>query len=83
MIQAYQQFLLHGEAKQYTTINTHKGLFRYNRLPYGISSAPGIFQQNMENQLRNIPYLIVRVDNIQVSGACEEYHLNNLEEVLK
>ena len=24
-------------------INTHKGLFRYNRLPYGISSEPAIF----------------------------------------
>ena len=45
MSQAYQQFLLHGEAKQYTTINTHKGLFQYNCLPYGISSAPGTFQR--------------------------------------
>ena len=83
MSQAYQQSLLHGEAKQYTTINTHKGLFQYNRLPYRISSAPGIFQRNMENLLRNIPYVIVRVDDIQVSGACEEDHLNNVEEVLK
>ena len=60
MSQAYQQFLLHGEAKQYTTINTHKGLFQYTRLPYGILSAPGIFQRNMENLLRNIPYVSVR-----------------------
>ena len=57
MIQAYQQLQLDDESKQYTTINTHKGLFQYTRLPYGISSAPGIFQRNMENLLQNIPYV--------------------------
>ena len=43
MSQAYQQLLLDDESKQYTTINTHKGLYQYNRLPFGVSSAPGIF----------------------------------------
>ena len=28
-------------------VNTHKGLFRFTRLLYGISSAPGIFQRVM------------------------------------
>ena len=68
MNQAYQQLQLDDESKRYTTINTHKGLFQYNRLPYGISSAPGIFQRNMENLLQNIPYVIVLVDDILVSG---------------
>ena len=55
MSQAYQQLKLDEHSKQYTTINTHKGLFRYNRLPYGISSAPGIHQRVMENLLQGIP----------------------------
>ena len=80
--QAYQQLLLDEDSKQYTTINTHKGLFQYNHLPYGIWSASGIFKWNIEN-LRNIPYVIVRVDDMLVSGACNKDHLNNLEEVLK
>ena len=67
----------------YTTINTHKGLFKYNRLPYGISSAPGIFQRNMENLLQNIPHVIVRVDDILASGANDGDHLKNLQEVFK
>ena len=83
MSQAYQQLQLDHESKRYTTINTHKGLFQYNRLPYGISSAPGIFQRNMENLLQNIPYVIVRVDDILVSGANDGDHLNNLKEVFK
>ena len=41
--QVYQQLPLNNESKQYVVINTHKGLFRYTRLPFGISSAPGIF----------------------------------------
>ena len=81
--QAYQQLPLDDDSKKYTTINTHRGLFQYNRLPYGISSAPGIFQRTMENLLQGIPYVIVRVDDILVSGANDEEHIANLEEVLK
>ena len=55
MSQAYQQLRLDETSRQDVVINTHKGLFRYTRLPYGISSAPGIFQRVMENLLRNIP----------------------------
>ena len=41
--QAYQQVELYDVSKQYTVINTHKELFQYRRLPFGIASAPGIF----------------------------------------
>ena len=48
--QAFQQLLLDNESKKYVVINTTKGLFRYTRLPYyGISSAPGIFQREIEH----------------------------------
>ena len=52
--QAYQQLELNEDSKKYTTINTHKGLFQYNRLPFGIASAPGIFQRTTENLLQGI-----------------------------
>ena len=51
MSQAYQQLVLDKESRKYVVINTHRGLFRYNRLPFGVSSAPGIFQRTMENLL--------------------------------
>ena len=44
---AYQQIGLDEASKKLTTINTHKGLFEYNRLPYGISAAPSIFQRTL------------------------------------
>ena len=55
MSQAYQQLMLSEESKQFTTINTHKGLFQYNRLPFGISSALGIYQRVMDNLLQGTP----------------------------
>ena len=41
---AYLQLPLEDKSRQYVTINTHKGLFKYNRLPFGVASAPAIFQ---------------------------------------
>ena len=82
MSQAYKQLLLEDESKQYTTINTHKGLYQYNRLPFEVSSAPGIFQRTMENLLHGIPCVIVRVDDILVGGKDDVDHLSNLDAVL-
>ena len=83
MSQAYQQLELDEDSKQYVVINTHRGLFRYNRLPYGISSAPGIFQRTMENLLKDIPNTVVYIDDILITGATEEEHLQTLVKVLK
>ena len=59
--QAYQQLKLDEGSRKYVVINTHKGLFRYTRLPYGISSAPGIFQKAMEGLLQGIPHVTVYI----------------------
>ncbi len=80
---AYEQMLVDEESKKFMTINTHKGLYRYNRLPYGVSSAPGIFQRTMEGLLHDIPHVGVLLDNILITGATDEEHLNNIETVLK
>ena len=50
MSQAYQQIRLEEEAKALVVINTHRDLYKYNRLPFGVASAPGIlhFQRVME-----------------------------------
>ena len=81
--QAYQQLKLDTESRKYVVINTHKGLFRYTRLPFGISSAPGIFQKAMESLLQGIAHVTVYIDDILITGETESDHLQSLEEVLK
>ena len=81
--QAYQQLELDTQSRKYVVINTHKGLFCYTRLPYGISSAPGIFQKAMESLLQGISHVTVYIDDILIMSKTESDHLQSLEEVLK
>ena len=39
------------KSKELLTINTHKGLFRFNRLIFGVNSTPAVFQQTMNAML--------------------------------
>ena len=79
----YLQVPLEEASQKYVTINTHRGLFVYTRLPFGIASAPSIFQRVMENLLQGIPRVCVYLDDILVTGATEQEHLANLAQVLQ
>ena len=51
-----------------TNINTHKGLYKYMRLPFGVALAPAIFQRTMETFLKDLPMTCVYIDDILVAG---------------
>ena len=80
---AYQQIVLKESSRQYVVINTHRGLFRCNRLPFGVSSAPGIFQRVMEGLLGGLRGVFVYLDDVLVTGPTDEQHLRTLDEVLR
>lgn len=48
---AYHQLLLHEDSRDLTTFITHKGLFRYCLVLYGLASTPSAFQTMMETVL--------------------------------
>ena len=66
----------------YTVFNTHRGLFQFNRLSFGISAAPGIFQRSMSQLLKDIPGVFLYLDDILVEGATKAEHLKRLRQVL-
>ena len=80
---AYLQLELENESQELVTINTHKGLYKYTRLPFGVASAPAIFQRTMESLLQGLPMVCAYIDDILVSGKTPEEHLHNLNEVLQ
>ena len=60
---AYQQVELDEESRKYLTINTHKGLYCYKRLPFGVSRAPAIFQRIMDQLLQGVKFTVYRLDD--------------------
>ena len=79
---AYLQLCLDDKSKTLVTINTHRGLFQYNRLPFGVSAAPAIFQRTIDSLLQGIPNTCAYLDDIIITGKTEEEHLQNLSAVL-
>ena len=80
---AYQQMELDEESAKLVTINTHQGLYESTRLPFGVASAPAIFQRAMDMVLQGIPHCICYLDDILITGVSDVEHLRNLEEVLR
>ncbi|XGW28165.1 hypothetical protein V3C99_008177 [Haemonchus contortus] len=80
---AYLQIEVDEVSKELLTINTHRGLFRYNRLPFGVKSAPGIFQQIIDSMIAGLDGVAAYLDDIIVTGRTTMEHLHNLEALLR
>lgn len=63
---AYLQFEVDDETKRFLTVNTHKGLYRYNRLPYGVKATPAIFQKCIDQILSGIDGVTAYLDDILI-----------------
>ena len=68
---------------EFLTINTHRGLFRYIRLPFGVASALSVFQKTMDTILQGLDGVICNLDDILVSGKTEAEHRDKLRKVLQ
>nr|VZI30274.1 unnamed protein product [Spirometra erinaceieuropaei] len=80
--EAYLQIEVDEKSQELLTINTHKGLFRYTRLNYGVKTAPSVFQQIMDTMLTNVPGTIAYLDDILVVGSSEEELTQRLDQVV-
>eukprot|EP00795_Rhopilema_esculentum_P011239 gene11239-21428_t len=74
---------LEEDAKDVLTINTHKGLFRIERLNFGVASAPAIFQSVMDRVLSGVKNVVCYLDDILITTRSIEEHKEILSEVLQ
>ena len=76
---AYQQLELTEESQKHLTINTQKGVYAYQRLPFGIATAPSIFQAVMDQIQQGMANVVCYLDDILIASSTEEEHLATLE----
>ena len=70
----FWQVKLGMESSFLTTFITPFGRFRFNRLPFGITSAPEYFQKQMSSILTGLEGLVCMMDDILVYGRTQEEH---------
>ena len=81
--QGYLQVPLHPASRDLTAFVTHAGVFRYTRMPFGLSSAPSCFQKVMSTILAGVPGTAVYLDDIVVHGPDQATHDARLHRVFE
>ncbi|UYV78565.1 K02A2.6-like, partial [Cordylochernes scorpioides] len=79
----FWQFGLAKESQKLTTFITPFGRFFFKRIPFGITSAPEIFQRKMTQLLGKIEGVVCFMDDIVVYGSSLEEHNERVRQVLK
>ena len=78
----YLQMKLDYESSLLTTMNTPIGRYRWLKLPFGIKSAPEMYQRAMDEMLEGIDHAYAIMDDILVAGRDISHHDSVLEKVL-
>ena len=80
---AYNQIPLGPVSQRRLALSTHTGVLLQKRLPFGITSAPGYFQEVMEQLTADLSGVAVYLDDILVSGKDADDHVSNLKALLR
>lgn len=80
---AFFQLEIDEAHREITTITTPKGLFRFKRLPFGIRTAPAIFQQAIDATLSNLDGVYAYLDDIIITGSSRRQHDERLHRALQ
>ena len=70
----FWQIPLDTQSRLLTTFITPFSRFCFNRLPFGISSAPEIFQRTMTGILQGLEGIVCHMDDILVHGVDQGEH---------
>ena len=78
----FWQIQLAEDSVLYTTFITPFGRFCFQRLPFGITSAPEFFQKKMSSILADLKGVVCMIDNVLVFGSTYKEHDERLQAVL-
>ena len=81
--EAYLQVKVNEECSKYLCINTHLGLFRLKRLPFGLKVAPALLQQIMDTMLTDLVFAIAYLDDILVKSKNVQEHKEHIRAVFQ
>ena len=83
-LSGFTQLEMHDEDIEKTAFRTHRGLYQFKRMPFGLRNGPSIFQRVMQGILA--PYLwifcLVYIDDIVIFSKTYEDHIDHLDKVL-
>ena len=81
--QGFWHVKLDSDSSLLTTFNTPFGRYRWARLPFGIASAPEVFQRLMHELIVGLEGVEVIADDFLIYGSDEQTHGANLHAFLK
>ena len=79
--EAYLQIPIEENSSKLLCINTHRGLYKFDRLVFGIKVAPAIFQQVMDTMLSGFDFSFAYLDDIVNSSKTMALHREHLNKV--
>ncbi|XP_014673472.1 PREDICTED: uncharacterized protein K02A2.6-like [Priapulus caudatus] len=80
---AYSQLEVEENSRSFLTVNTHRGLYRHCKLPYGIKTAPHIFQKVIDQVLAGLEDVASFQDDIIIAEDDDDEYLKSLDLVLE
>ena len=78
---AFLHMPVRKEDRKFLVVNTHRGLYQFNRLSNGLSNASAVWQRFIESILAGVDGVECVIDDIIVTASTDEEHLRRLEEV--
>ena len=85
LVSGYWQVAMAEGDREKTAFSTHRGLYQFTVMPFGLCNAPGTFERLMEVAMRGLQWTscLVYLDDIVVFSRDFQSHLERLGEVLR
>ena len=78
----FWQIPLADDSQLLTTFITPHGRYCFRKLPFGISSAPELYQRRMSQILSGLDGIVCHIDDVLIYGSTQEEHHTRLHAAL-